>query len=313
MPSKKDNYAIYGGNDMSNIKDITASVQARLKNLSKTHGVEFDYMLSRYGIERFLYRLSLSKHNSSFILKGASLFTVWIGPAFRTTKDADFLCSGNAEPDYLVKCFKEICSIKSNDGLVFDLNTIRIKDIRLDQQYGGTCIMITAMLGRVRIPLQFDMAFGDSTYPGVETIEYPAMLDMERAKIQSYPVYTVIAEKFEAMVSLDLANSRMKDFYDIWLITELFDLDYSILQTTMEKTFERRGTKFPNNLPTALTEVFYDNDSKQTQWKAFIRKIKPQEYPDSLKTAVIRIKLLIEPLINDALKSSYWEAVNRKF
>lgn len=295
----------------SHKKNIVASIQARLKNISRTEGVNLNYILTRYGVERFLYRLSKSDYNSRFVLKGASLFTVWLGPSFRTTKDADFLCRGNSDPEYLVQCFKDVCEIESNDGLVFDLDSIRFKDIRQGLQYGGTCIMLLARLGNVRIPLQFDIGFGDNIYPGVETVKYPTLLDMEEPKLQAYPVYTVIAEKFEAMVSLDMANSRLKDFYDIWLLTEEFAFEYSVLKKAVIMTFERRGTKFPEALPSALTDSFALNKDKQVQWNAFLKKTTPKLAPNSFVDAVTKIREFLLPLIQHNIPdTSNWTAAD---
>jgi len=291
--------------------NIEASIQARLKNISKDQGLNFDYLLSRYGIERFLFRLGISEHKCNFVLKGASLFAVWLEPSFRTTKDADFLCNGKSDPAYLVQTFKEICEIESEDGLLFDLESIRTREIRIELQYGGTCIMITAKLGKIRIPLQFDIAFGDSVYPSAETVEYPTILNMEKPKIQIYPVYTVIAEKFEAMITLDLANSRLKDFYDIWLLSEQFTLDYSTLITALKKTFQRRETQFPNTLPAPLTDAFAMDASKQIQWKAFIKKTHPKEAPASLGILISRLRTFIQPIINAEIKDgAQWTASN---
>ncbi len=296
----------------SNIKkNIVASIQARLKNVSKTEGVNLDYILSRYGIERFLYRLSCSAYKNNYVLKGASLFTVWLGPSFRTTKDADFLCNGNSDPEYLVKCFQEICQIESDDGIIFDLDSIRTKDIRRGLQYGGTCIMMIAFLGKIRIPIQCDIGFGDSIYPGVETVEYPTILDMDKPELRAYPVYTVIAEKFEAMVTLDMANSRLKDFYDLWLLTEQFNFDYLTLKSAVIKTFERRKTVFPEELPTALTKQFAQDNNKQIQWKAFLKKTTPKQAPASFEAAINRIREFISPLIdNDITEDSQWTAAD---
>ena len=293
------------------IKNITASIQAQLKNASKDQGVNFDYLLARYGIERFLFRLGLSDHKYNFILKGASLFTVWLGPSFRTTKDADFLCNGNSEPDYLVQIFTDICKIELEDALIFDLKSIKTREIRRELQYGGTCIMITARLGQIRIPLQFDIAFGDSIFPCAETVEYPTILNMEKPKIQIYPIYTVIAEKFEAMITLDLANSRLKDFYDIWILSEQFTLDYSTLITALKKTFQRRETKFPNGLPAPLTDAFARDTNKQIQWKAFIKKTHPKVAPDSLEILISRIRTFMLPIINNEIRDgAQWTAAD---
>ena len=281
------------------IKNMGHSVNVRLKNLAVEKKIPFDYLLLRYALERFLFRLSVSPHAGRFILKGASAFSVWLGPTFRVTRDADLYCSGNSDPEFLLRCFREICQQNvPPDGIVFDLTTIEASEIKKDQQYRGTRIVFTARIDQARIVLQFDIGFGDSVFPAAEFMEYPVLLGTEKPSIKVYPRYTVIAEKFEAMVTLGMKNSRLKDFFDVWLLSESFDFDFITLRQAISLTFNRRKTPLPTELPVALTEEFYMDKMKITQWNAFLRKISPEKSPKALGDASKRIQAFLIPVIS---------------
>ncbi len=281
------------------INNIAHSVNARLKNLARQNKVAFDYILLRYTIERFLFRLSLSPHSTRFILKGASAFSVWLGPIFRVTRDADLYCSGNPDPVFLLQCFREICERDvPPDGVIFDSDAMEVSEIKKDQLYQGSRITFPAYIAQARVVLQFDIGFGDSIFPDAEFCEYPVLLESEKPKIRVYPQYTVIAEKFEAMVTLGMKNSRLKDFFDIWLLSECFDFEFLILKQAVELTFARRRTQLPAELPLALTEEFFADPIKISQWNAFLRKVNPTQRPDSLAVAAERISILLTPIIH---------------
>ena len=280
------------------IKNMAHAVNVRLKNLAVRKKIPFDYLLLRYALERFLFRLSVSPHAERFILKGASAFSVWLGPTFRVTRDADLYCSGNSDPEFLLRCFREICRQDvPPDGIAFDLSTIQASEIKKDQQYRGTRIVFNARIDQARVALQFDIGFGDSVFPAAEFMEYPVLLETEKPFIKVYPRCTVVAEKFEAMVTLGMKNSRLKDFFDIWLLSESFDFDLITLQQAVRRTFERRKTPLPTELPIALTEEFSMDKMKISQWNAFLRKIAPERSPDSLEDAVQRIRVFLTPVI----------------
>lgn len=212
-------------------RNMAHSVFQRLLNKARANKVDFNLVLSRYGMERFIYRLSISPHQERFILKGASLFLVWKGQNFRVTRDADFLGFGDPAPAQLQDVFQSICQQQcpQDDGMIYLPDSVKAEAIREDQEYDGVRITLMGKLGNARIPLQIDIGFGDAITPKAENIEYPILLDHPAPHLKAYPRYTLIAEKFEAMVRLGIANSRMKDFFDIWLLSQLFEFDGSVL------------------------------------------------------------------------------------
>lgn len=253
--------------------NLAASVRQRLLNIAKRDGESFDLVLTRYALERFLYRLGHSQYHSQFLLKGAMLFAVWGGEPHRPTLDIDLLGFGPSELPLLEKIFRKICQENVEpDGVEFLPDTLRAIDIREDQEYQGVRVQFEARLENAMISIQVDIGFGDAVTPAPEDIIYPTVLDFAAPKLRAYPVYTVVAEKFQAMVWLGIANTRMKDFYDIWIIMQKFSFDGQLLAQAIEATFARRNTPFPASAPLALSKVFSSDAVKQTQWKAFLRK-----------------------------------------
>jgi len=281
------------------IKNMGHSVNVRLKQLAREQNVGFDYLLLRYAYERFLYRLGRSPYAKHFILKGASAFSVWFGPMLRVTRDTDLLCHGDSSAEHLVRCFREICETAvPDDGIVFDTSSISSSEIKKDARYQGTRIAFQARIQNARISLQFDIGFGDSVYPEAELQEYPRLLNSFQAPgILVYSRYTVIAEKVEAITSLGMLNSRLKDFFDIWLLSEKFDFDFNLLAQAIAKTFQRRGTVIPTGLPIGLTKEFYEDPLKQSQWRAFLKKVSPGQKPASLQEAAERIGVFLQPFV----------------
>lgn len=280
--------------------NVAHSVFQRLLNQAKTDQVDFNLLLSRYGMERLIYRLSISTHSDGFILKGASLFLAWKGQNYRVTRDADFLGFGNPAPAHLKKIFQTICQQEcpQEDGVMFFPESVTAEAIREEQAYDGVRITLTGKLGNARIPLQIDIGFGDAITPKAEDIEYPTLLDHPAPHLKAYPRYTLIAEKLEAMVRLGIANSRMKDFFDIWLLTQLFAFDGYILSTAIENTFARRKSPIPTEPPLAFRPAFYEDAQKQQQWKGFIRKSKPSVEVGDLPLVVSAISDFIMPTID---------------
>lgn len=253
--------------------NLPASVRQRLLNIAKRDGEAFDLVLTRYALERLLYRLGKSQYRGQFLLKGAMLFAVWGGEAHRPTRDVDLLGFGSSELPQVVQIFQDICQVSVEpDGLEFLPDTMRAIEIREDQEYQGVRVSFEARLENTVIPIQIDIGYGDTVTPAPEEITYPTVLDFAAPKLHAYPIYSVVAEKFQAMVWLGIANSRMKDFYDIWIIMQKFSFEGHILSEAIEATFARRQTSLPTEAPLALTSAFANDAAKQTQWKAFLRK-----------------------------------------
>lgn len=251
-------------------KNQTASVRQRLQDLSRKTGEPFQTLLTRYALERLLFRLSQSGHHNQFILKGAALFALWTGRIHRPTRDLDLLGTGKPDAAALSDTFRAIASIVDpDDGLTFLVDTLRVAPIREEQEYGGQRVTLLAKLGNARISLQIDVGFGDAVTPAAQMIELPTLLSMPAPRLRAYPKETVVAEKFQAMVVLGMANSRMKDFFDLWVLCRSFDFFGPTLCKALRATFRRRKTEFPYAVPVALTDAFATDVAKQTQWKAF--------------------------------------------
>ena len=255
------------------LRNIGASVRARLQNLSRETGQSFELVLTRYTLERLLYRISTSAHAERFVLKGAMLLTSWFADPHRATRDLDLLGFGDPNPDALLDVFREIFAVDVADGVEFDSDALRIDKIREELEYGGLRLRTTASISGARIAVIVDVGFGDVLEPGAELIDYPTMLDLPTPRLRAYARETVIAEKFQAMVVLGRANSRMKDFYDIWLLSQSFTFDDNRLARAIAATFARRGTEIPTDLPDALTPDFATEKQKQQQWRAFVDNV----------------------------------------
>ena len=265
------------------LKDMAASVRARLTRQAKESGEEFQATLSRYVRERLLYRLSVSKHRDRFILKGALLFAYWMGEPHRPTRDIDLLSSGDLDIAILEQVVREICQVEvEDDGVRFLEDSIAGERIKEDQEYEGIRIRMLALLAGARITLQVDVGFGDAVVPAAEEIIFPSLLNLPAPRLRGYPRETVVAEKFQAMVALGILNSRMKDFYDLYSLSQRFDFDGTTLCRAIQATFKRRKTPIPIELPLALTPAFYDDRQKQTQWNGFLRKGQLQAETPSL-------------------------------
>lgn len=254
-------------------RDIGASVRARLLTLAREKGQSFDLVLTRYATERLLYRLSTTPHRDRFVLKGAMLITTWFDDPHRPTRDLDFLGYGDSAPEPMLAVFREICAIDENDGIIFNVDALRVELIREELEYGGLRLRTTALLAGARITVVIDIGFGDAIEPGVEEINLPVLLDLPAPRLRAYARETVVAEKFQAMVMLGLANTRMKDFYDIWMLSRNYDFDGERLSRAIAATFERRATAIPGDLPDALTTAFSTDLTKERQWAAFVRDL----------------------------------------
>lgn len=250
-----------------------ASVHARLINLAKVRGVDPNRILERYALERWLYRLSISEQHERLCLKGALLFDLWFGATHRPTRDADFIGFGRAETAALEALVRGVCAIEVDDGLSFDLDALQIEEIREEARYDGLRVRLHACLGKGRIPMQLDVAYGDAVTPGMDEVQYPTLLDESSpARLKVYPRATVVAEKLEAMVSLGMTNTRMKDYYDVLALAREGAIDPALLGQAIAATFKRRETALPLGLPVGLAAEFAEDRAKEQQWQAFLRK-----------------------------------------
>jgi hypothetical protein len=254
-------------------RNVAASVRARLLNKARADKQDFNLLLTRYALERMLYRLSISEYRNQFLLKGSLLFDLWSDMPHRPTHDADLLGFTLAEVPELITVFQEICKIEGDDGIVFQPETVRAAEIRKEANYAGIRVTLIGLLDGARCPVQIDVGFGDAVVPGSEDAEYPVILgEMPRPQLQVYPKYTVIAEKLEAIVTFGMLNTRMKDYFDLWVLARHADIDGEILSKAIHATFERRKTPIPTELPLGLTDEFTQDARKVQQWEAFLRK-----------------------------------------
>jgi hypothetical protein len=278
-------------------KDIGASVRARLLRLARDRGEDFQLLLTRYANERLLYRLAQSSYGTRFVLKGAALFTLWTGQPHRATRDLDLLGFGEPSVDEMRKVFGQVLGLDvGDDGVVFDPSALDVGLIREEQAYGGIRIVTRARLTTAQVRLQIDVGFGDAVTPESLVVDFPALLDFPAPRLRAYPRETVVAEKLEAMVQLGLANSRMKDFYDLVVLSRLFEFDGQLLARAIHATFERRKTPLPVGLPIPLTSEFASDPIKNTQWIAFVRKTAASDASDLRATIDAVARFVEEPL-----------------
>lgn len=278
--------------------NVAASVRQRLLNIIRETGDDANLVWTRYATERLLYRLSISEYAGNFILKGAMLFTAWTGQPYRSTADIDFLGHGVVSSEGLAGVFHDICAVEVEpDGLEFDANSVKAAPIREEQIYQGQRVTLTAFLGKARILIQVDVGFGDVVTPKARMITYPTLLDFSAPRIRAYPRETVVAEKLQAMVVLGIANSRMKDFYDLNVLARDFAFDGAILTRAIKATFKRRKTEIPHETPLALTEEFGRDGTKSVQWKAFVSKGGFQQDVPELPDVLLHLReFLLPPL-----------------
>jgi hypothetical protein len=256
-----------------NERNVAASVRTRLLNRARESKQDFSLVLTRYAIERLLYRISVSNHADQFLLKGALLFDLWFDIPHRPTRDADFLGFGSAELPHIEGVFREICAIETHDGVAFQPDTVHAAEIRKDANYAGVRVMLLGVIDGARCQIQIDIGFGDAVTPGPDDVEYPVMLaEFAAPKLRVYPRYTVVAEKFEALSKLGIANSRMKDYFDLWVLARHTDFVGDILRRAVQATFERRKTVLTGQPPFGLTDAFAQDAQKQMQWQAFLKK-----------------------------------------
>jgi hypothetical protein len=277
-------------------KNLPASVRQRLTNKAKETNRPFQEVLQYFAMERFLYRLAQSRHADKFVLKGALMFTAWGAPASRPTKDIDLLARMDNAVEAVVAVMREVCGQAVDpDGLVFDVGSVAGEAIKEDADYSGVRVTFQVTLQNARVPMQIDTGFGDVVTPAATRTDYPALLEFAAPQLLGYPRETVVAEKFEAMTKLGLLNSRMKDFYDVWLLSRQYDFDGATLATAVQRTFANRKTAVAPS-PTALTSAFGSDVSKRSQWQAFLRKTKLDGVPASLQAVIDELVPFLGPV-----------------
>ncbi len=279
--------------------NIAASVKARLLTLSKERGQPFDLLLTRYVLERLLYRLSTTEYRDRFVLKGALLLTTWFETPFRPTRDLDLLGFGDSAPEALLAIFQEICAVAVDDGVIFDIGALKVDRVREELEYGGLRLATIARLDKTRVSVSIDIGFGDATEPGLEELDLPVLLDQPPPHLRAYAMETVIAEKFQAMILLGRANTRMKDYYDIWMLAQTHQFDGDGLAKAIAATFERRKSAIPAALPDGLSAAFAADVAKQRQWGSFARNI--EVAPPDLATIVADLAAFLMPQADAAL------------
>jgi predicted nucleotidyltransferase component of viral defense system len=274
--------------------NIAASVRQRLLNRARNDHRPFSELLQYYAMERFLYRMSQSPHADRFILKGALMLRVWRSPEFRPTMDIDMLGKANNEVTGIVAQIRDILSVEVlPDGLVFAPDSIQAERITENADYEGIRIRFRGVLDSAKVTMQIDIGFGDIVFPGPESSDMPTMLDFPAPRLQCYSRESAIAEKFEAMVKLRELNSRMKDFYDIWMLSRQFDFEGEKLAEAIRLTLDRRGTTLPAEIA-AFSERFIED--KQVQWRAFTRKLKQEHLPTSFDDVASVVKMFLGPI-----------------
>ena len=283
------------------VKDIAASVRAHLQQHAKDKERPFQEVLQYYAMERFLYRLGQSPHAKNFVLKGGLMLPVWQAPTSRPTKDIDLLSHLPNQVEVITNVVRDVCHIEvQSDGLTFDADTISGKVITEDADYRGVRVRFKGHLQNARISMQIDTGFGDVIVPSPTLVDYPTILDLPPPRLYGYSRESGVAEKFEAMVKLGQINSRMRDFYDLWLLSGQFDFDGPTLAEAVRATFSHRGTPIDSE-PVALTAAFSSDATKQAQWRSFIEKSEINPAPSELAEITERIREFLEP-VADALQ-----------
>ena len=255
------------------VKNLPASVRQRLLNIAGARGEPFQRVLVQYGLERLLYRISRSAHSERFVLKGALLFAIWSDTPHRPTMDVDLMSATNTETAELALVFKAILTTRVEpDGIEFLPDSVRAEEIRETHAYAGVRIRLLAKLDAAHIDLQVDIGFADAITPGPVELDYPTLLEFASPRLKTYPRETVVAEKFETAASLGMQNTRMKDFYDLWIIAQRFEFEGGILTSAIRNTFDRRKTTLPATAPVAIPDEFSNDSGKQKQWASFLAK-----------------------------------------
>ena len=281
------------------LPNVAASVRARLLNIAKAQGVDFNQVLVRFALERILYRLTQSQHADRFVLKGALLFTLWYDMPHRATRDADLLGFGAGDLTSVAETFRDIAAVAVDDGITFDPASVTVEETRKEAGYGGVRVIITGELAKARCKTQIDVGFGDAVTPAPVDSIYPVLLnELPAPRLRAYPTYTVVAEKLHAIAVLGMTNSRLKDYFDLSVLLERETLDADLLAQAINATFERRGISRPDAVPIGLTDEFAHDSSRQSLWLAFLKK---NELPSEPLLAIVkRLRVALAPALNTA-------------
>lgn len=286
---------------MTNNGNIPASIRAKLRNKAMAENKPFQEILQYYGMERFIYRLSVSNYSDKFVLKGALiLYSLDINER-RTTMDIDLSFRYVLDIDSLKRMIKEICTTRiDEDGMLFDPDSIRIQAIRQNINYEGVRVKFTGYLENTRIPIQLDISFSEKFLPDATDITYPTILNLPNPIMKGYRIETVISEKYEAMIKLGAINSRMKDFYDIWLLINQNDIDKSALKESIHETFQSRHTAIPSEKPFFDRDIYDNNSDRQVLWRTFLNKNHLNNAPDTLETVARQIEDFLSPILKNS-------------
>jgi predicted nucleotidyltransferase component of viral defense system len=291
-------------------KNVPASIRARLLNLSREWQEDFQMLLNRYARERLLYRLSQSPYRDRFILKGATLFSVWADKPFRSTKDADFLSYGPSDVESVTAVFRDLCGGDDpdpDDGVRFDPDSVRGAPIREEGEYDGVRIHLMAYLGTARAPIQVDIGFGDTITPEAQEVELPVLLDLPAPKLRAYPMETVIAEKFQAMTVLAKTNSRMKDFYDVWILQNQFSFEGAKLAEAIRATFSRRRTDITPSSCVAFQASFYASEEPLTCWRLYVQRGSFERIPPTFAAVGEAIDAFLRPVAESIARNEEFD------
>lgn len=281
------------------VRNLGASIRDRLLNKARADKLDYNLLLTRYALERMIYRLSISDQCDRFLLKGALLFDLWFDVPHRPTHDADFLGFGSAEIPQVEAVFRGICRINVDDGIIFDPDSVKAAEIRKDANYAGVRVILLGVLDKARCPVQADIGYGDAVVPGPDEVDYPVILnEMPAPHLRVYPRYTVVAEKLEALTSLGMLNSRMKDYFDLWVLAKYSDFENQVLTQAVAATFQRRQTVIPEGIPIGLSSEFAINPQKDKQWHAFLRKNAID--PKPLSEVVTDLRKFLMPVLASA-------------
>lgn len=280
-------------------RDAGASIRQRLLDHARRHGDDYQRVLTRYAIERFLFRLGQTEAAERYVLKGAVLFLTWPQHTFRPTGDLDLLGHGDPKLAAITDLFTGICSVEfADDGIAFDAATIQVEAMREAETYRGVRLRVVGELARARIPVQVDIGFGDHVFPAPRRQAFPGLIPgLPLPSILMYPPETVVAEKFEAMIRFGVGNSRLKDFHDIWVTTRTFRFDLPVLVEAILGTFGRRGTVAPAQMPVALTAAFARQALDGGLWSGFLRRNPPAQMPPPFAQVQEELRQFFGPVI----------------
>lgn len=280
-------------------RNCAGSIRARLLNYAKQRGDDYQRVLTRFAIERLLYRLGLTDAGERYVLKGATLFLTWPEHIYRPSGDLDLLGMGDPDPDAIVGLFTRICRVEApDDGIVFDPATLKAEPVREANRYHGIQLSLKGELAKAVIHVQVDIGFGDHVYPPPKRCIFPTLLpDLPAASILMYPPETVVAEKFEALIRFGEANGRIKDFHDIWVMMRTFPFELSSLMEAIRGTLRRRETPIPIEMPVGLTEVFAKIVEERGLWTGFLRRSSPTLRPPPFVELLQELRRFFGPII----------------